>query len=309
VEKNEKDAQEGKQSKEDKKKKRENRSRRLLFLLVCMLVGILLGLRYGLAWVVFRPTSSVPYTPAIVELAFEDVALETSDGVRLHGWYVPADNARGTLLFFHGNAGNISARIDSIEIFHDLGLSVFIFDYRGYGKSGGRLSVPGVTLDALAAWKWLTEERAVPAASIVVFGRSLGGAVAMELMRHVTPGALILESTFSSLPDEMTRSTFLAPVARFIVGDVWNSAQVASTLKVPTLSVHSPDDWLVPYRVGRRLYDAIPGEKTFLEIHGGHNEGFLDSIDVYQPGLDAFLTKVLQTARAPSGLLPEANRS
>jgi fermentation-respiration switch protein FrsA (DUF1100 family) len=236
------------------------------------------------------PTAQFVATPAARSLPFEDVTLTTSDDVKLHGWYVPAKNPRGTLLFFHGNAGNISWRVDSIEVFRNLGLSVFIIDYRGYGQSEGRPSIPGTTLDALAAWRWLTEERGVSADEIFVFGRSLGGAIAMDLMRYVTPRALILESTFSSLP-EMIRIDFLTPLARLLIGDVWNSAEVASTLTVPTLCIHSPDDWTVPYRLGKRLYDAVTSEKTFLEIRGSHNEGFWDSFDTYRPALDAFLTK------------------
>ncbi|MDR3320964.1 MAG: alpha/beta hydrolase [Synergistaceae bacterium] len=224
-------------------------------------------------------------------MSFEDVMLSTPDDVRINGWFIPAKNARGTLLFFHGNAGNISNRLDSIEIFHYLGLSVFIIDYRGYGKSEGSRSIPGVTLDALTAWRWLTDEKGVPAGEIVVFGRSIGGAVAMELMRRVEPRALILESTFCSLPD-MVRVSYLAPLARFVIGDVWNSAEAASRLTVPVLSIHSPDDAIVPYRLGKRLYDAAPSPKTFVEIHGGHNGGFLESIDIYRPALDKFLTEI-----------------
>jgi len=231
-------------------------------------------------------------TPAVVDLPFDDVALTTEDGVRLNGWYIPAKDARGTLLFFQGNAGNISHRnrLDTIEIFHSLGLSVFIMDYRGLGRSGGSLSIPGATLDALAAWKWLTEEKKVPPEEIVVFGRSLGGAIAMELMRHVTPRALILESTFTSLP-EMVRVPFLTPIARLVTGDVLNSIEAAGAVTVPTLCIHSPDDLLIPYSMGRRLYDAVTGEKMFADIRGGHSFGFLESIDVYRPALDMFLTE------------------
>ncbi|MDR2522520.1 MAG: alpha/beta hydrolase [Synergistaceae bacterium] len=260
-----------------------------LFLILALLVG---GIPFTLTWFVFRPSARLSHTPAALGLSFEDVTLTTSDNVRLHGWYVPANekNSRAELLFFHGNAGNISNRLDSIEIFHNLGLSVFIFDYRGYGQSGGRPSVAGTALDARAAWQWLTEEKKIPPGKVVVFGRSLGGAIAMELMRSEVPGALILESTFSSL-SEMVRIPFMVPLARHVTGDAWNSAEAARTLTVPALCIHSPDDRLVPYQLGRSLYNAVGSEKTFLEISGGHNEGFLDSIDTYVPALDAFLTK------------------
>ena len=258
-----------------------------LFLLLLLLLA---SIRFLLPWVIFKPTAEFIATPASRNLSFEDVTLTTSDDIKLHGWYVPAQNPRGTLLFFHGNAGNISWRVDSIEVFHDLGLSVFIIDYRGYGQSEGRPSIQGTSVDALTAWRWLTEERGVKADEIVVFGRSLGGAIAMDLMRCVNPRALILESTFSSL-SEMVRIDFLTPAARFLVGGPWNSAQAAVALTAPTLCIHSPDDWIVPYRLGRRLYDAVASEKTFLEIRGGHNEGMWDSFDIYRPALDAFLTK------------------
>jgi fermentation-respiration switch protein FrsA (DUF1100 family) len=229
-------------------------------------------------------------TPDAYGLPFEDIMLATSDGVRINGWYVPAPEPRGTLLFFHGNAVNISHRMDSIYIFHDLGFSVFIVDYRGYGRSEGRPSISGVTEDAIAAWRYLTDERGIPPDKIVVFGRSIGGAVAMQLMRHAKPRALILESTFSSLP-EMVRVPFLVPAVRLIIGDVFNSAEIASALTVPTLCLHSPDDNIVPYSLGRRLYESVAGEKTFVELRGDHNTGFLESMDAYHSALDKFFTE------------------
>ena len=262
------------------------RALRLLLYAVLLVAFI----RFGLRWIVFHPTKQLTRTPANAGLAFENVRLTTDDGVSLHGWYIPANNARATLLFFHGNGGNISGRIESIEVFHSLGLSVFIFDYRGYGESGGRTDIEGTALDARAAWRYLTEERKTPPGRLVVFGRSLGGAVAMELMRQVTPRALILESTFSSLPD-MIRVDALSPFVRFVVGDIWNSLEAARSLTVPTLCIHSTDDGLVPWRLGRRLFDAVASEKTFVNIHGDHNNGFMDSIDAYRPALDTFLTK------------------
>jgi len=261
---------------------------RLVFYSV--LIILLLGsIRFILPTFIFMPSTRLAHTPAAIRLPFEDVTLTTSDNVRLHGWYIPASNARATLLFFHGNAGNISHRLDSIEIFNNLGLSVFIVGYRGYGQSEGRPSIAGTRLDALAAWQWLTEDRKIPAEKIVVFGRSLGGAVAMELMRSVTPGALILESTFSSLAD---MAPFPSSIAPFLLGgDFWNSVETAAGLTAPTLSIHSPNDEVVPYSQGRRVYEAVASEKTFLQIRGDHNEGFLISYDIYVAGLDSFLTR------------------
>jgi len=261
---------------------------------VWMVLGAILAtlilLRLMLPKLVFMPMSSLVRTPAAVGLSYEDVTLKTSDNIHLHGWYVPAANARGALLFFHGNAGNISHRLDSIKIFHDLGLSVFIVSYRGYGQSKGSPSIRGTGRDALAAWQWLTEVKNTPAGEVIVFGRSLGGAVAVELARSVTPGGLILESTFSSLA-EMAPFIIPTPVARLVTWDAWNSARTAEGITVPTLCIHSPVDEVVPYRQGRRLYDAIAGEKAFVDIDGGHNDGFMRSYDIYIAALDDFLAK------------------
>jgi pimeloyl-ACP methyl ester carboxylesterase len=258
--------------------------------LVLLLAVLIFGVRLLLPWIVFRPTREHFRTPEDVGLPFEDVTLTASDGVKINGWYVPAREARGTLLFFHGNAGNISHRLESVEIFHYLGFSVFIINYRGFGKSEGRCSISGVTEDALAAWKYLTDERGIPPGDIAVFGRSIGGAVAMQLMRHVKPRVLILESTFSSLP-EMIRVPLLVPLARLVTGDVFDSAETASELTVPTLCFHSPEDRIVPYRLGRRLYESVASDKTFVDLRGDHNEGFLESTDVYNSALDEFFTK------------------
>lgn len=272
-----------------RKRKKVSTFRIVIELLI--LAALVASLRFLLPWVALHPTAEIAQDPSSYGMAYEDITITASDGLRLNAWYVPAKNPRGTLLFFHGNAGNISGRLHSIDTFNGLGLSVLIVDYRGYGRSEGRRSIASTSQDALAAWKWLTEERGAPADDILVFGRSIGGAVAMQLMRDAKPRALILESTFSSLP-ELVRVDALVPLARFIVGDVLNSARVAGTVDVPVLFIHSPDDDIVPYRYGRRLYDAIASpEKTFVEIRGGHNEGYFDSHDVYLPALEAFITK------------------
>lgn len=255
-----------------------------------LLALFLVGVRFLFPLMAFHPTREAGATPQDAGLRYEDVTLTAADGVRLHAWYVPAENARATLLFCHGNGGNLSWRVDSLRIFHDLGLSSFIFDYRGYGQSEGTPSAEGVALDARAAWDWLLQQKGVSPDTIVLFGRSLGGAIALSLTRSVQPRALILESTFAS-PFGVLYVDFLAPLLRLAVGDVWNSREAAGRLTIPTLCIHSPDDGIVPFREGRRLYEAVAGEKTFVEIRGGHNEGFLESRETYIPALDRFLTK------------------
>ena len=262
--------------------------------LVLIIVLSLVVIRLILPHFVFFPSTHIRATPIEINLTFEDIRLTTSDNVRIQGWYIPAENARATLLFFHGNSGNISHRLDSFRLFNDLGLSVFIPSYRGYAQSEGRPSIKGVNLDALAAWQWLTEDKLIPAGNIIVLGQSLGGAIAMELTRRVTPGALIVESTFSSLA---AMTPFPAPIAPILLGgDFWNSAKTARDLNIPTLCIHSQEDDVIPYSQGRRIYEAVGlnrnfNEKTFLEIQGDHNSGFLQSLEIYAAGLDGFITK------------------
>lgn len=223
-------------------------------------------------------------------LEYDIIELMTSDDVRLNAWYVPAKRERATLLFFHGNAGNITNRLESIKIFNDLGLSVFIVDYRGFGKSKGYPSLKGVGLDARAAWSWLTVEKNKNPNTIIVFGRSLGGAIAIDLVSDVKPAALIIESTFASLADMVLVPT-LVPLARILIGDWWNSERSVVSMEFPAFFAHSPEDEVVPYAQGRRVYDAYVGEKEFLVLSGGHNDGFLVSLDAYTASLDSFLAK------------------
>jgi fermentation-respiration switch protein FrsA (DUF1100 family) len=254
-----------------------------------LLVVSAVVLRFFIMWIVFQPSKDIVWTPNQGGFDYENVFITTSDGVNINGWYINCEDSRGTVLFFHGNAGNISNRADSIRIFNSLGMSVFIVSYRGYGESEGSPSIKGVNLDALAAWNWLISEKKIPPEKILIFGRSLGGAVAVELMRVAEPKAAILESTFSSLAD-MAGFDFLSPFASLLVSGAWNSAKTADSIDTPTLCIHSPEDEIVPYRLGRRLYEALAGEKHFFEIKGDHNYGFLLSAVEYRKQLDMFFT-------------------
>jgi uncharacterized protein len=238
------------------------------------------------------PSRRIAATPSDVGLAYVPETIPTADGLHLQGWWVPAQDARATLLFFHGNAGNISHRIDSLQIFHRLGLSTFIFDYRGYGQSEGTPSEQGTYEDAEAAWAHLTGERGVAASQIVVFGRSLGGAVAAWLAVRHRPGALILESTFTSVPDLGAQLYSFLPV-RWLSRFHYSTEKYLRQVSCPVLIVHSVDDEVVPFEHGLRLLSAAPEPKQLLRIRGGHNDGFLVSGKIYAQGLAAFLDKNL----------------
>lgn len=241
---------------------------------------------------VFFPTRNLAADPLAIGLAFEDVHVGTEDGVTLHGWFVPAENARGTVLFFHGNAGNISHRLETIALINRLGMSLLIFDYRGYGLSTGKPSVAGTRKDAQAMWRYMISERGIEPSHIVLWGRSLGGAVAAGLAVDVKPAALILESTFTSVVDMGRRHYPFLPVGLIAKGK-YPTIKHVPELKAPLLVVHSPDDEVVPFAMGRRLYTAATEPKNFLEISGSHNSGFLQSGEQYVDGVNRFISPVL----------------
>jgi fermentation-respiration switch protein FrsA (DUF1100 family) len=227
-------------------------------------------------------------TPQQIGLVFEDVELITEDEVRLHGWFIPSDNARGTVLFFHGNAGNISHRLDSITTFNRMRLNVFIFDYRGYGRSQGQVTEIGTYRDAEAAWSYLVETRGIEASKIIVFGRSLGASIAAWLASQHTPAALILESSFSSVPSMAQQMYPFLPV-KWLSRFSYDTRQYVSTIACPLLVVHSKSDEIIPYSEGRLVFDAAPANKQFLDIRGGHNDGFIVTGRAYTDGLSAFI--------------------
>lgn len=266
--------------------------------LIVIVFGLYLAL--GLALYLFQsrliyfpntPSRALWATPDDAGFAYETVELTAKDGVRLHGWFLPAaTKARGVLLFFHGNAGNISHRLDSLKIFHDSGLAVLIIDYRGYGQSSGEVSEHGTYLDAEAAWHYLTKERRVPEREIVIFGRSLGAAIAADLAAKHEPGALILESGFTSVPDMAAELYRIFPV-RWLTTIKYPTQTSLGNVKSPVLIIHSVNDEIIPFHHGEALFEAANEPKTFLKITGGHNDGFLTSGRVYEDGIHVFLTE------------------
>lgn len=235
----------------------------------------------------YFPTADLVATPAQAGLAYEEIFLTTADGTRIAAWFVPAENARGVLLFCHGNAGNISHRLESLEIFHALGLAVLIFDYRGYGASSGHPSEEGTYQDAEAAWQYLVQERHVSPAEIIIFGRSLGGAVAARQAAKTSPRALILESSFTSVPDLAASLYPFFPV-RLMSRFHYETKKELQRIHCPVLIVHSPQDEIIPFAHGRALYEGAAPPKRFLEISGDHNAGFLLSKTIYTKGLADF---------------------
>lgn len=262
-------------------------------LLIALVVMAGYGLLAGIVYLrqdsmLYYPVREISATPADIGLSFETVALRTADGITISAWFIPSERQRGALIFCHGNGGNISHRLDSIRIFHRLGLSVLIFDYRGYGGSEGSPGEEGTYLDASAAWHYLVAERQVRPEKIVFFGRSLGAAVAAEAALRHRAGALIMESGFTSVPD-LGQALYPYLPVRLLAKHRYASIEKVSGIEMPKLFVHSPDDEIIPYSHGTALFAKAAEPKQMLTIRGGHNDGFLVSGELYLEGLERFL--------------------
>jgi fermentation-respiration switch protein FrsA (DUF1100 family) len=227
-------------------------------------------------------------TPGQLHMSCEDVYIEVVPGEKINAWYFPGDPGRRTILFCHGNAGNISHRLETVLFFENLNVNVLLFDYRGYGRSDGRPTEEGVYADTRAAFEWLVEEKEIPAEDIILFGRSLGGAVAVDLATKVTCGGVVVESSFTTAA-ELGRKLFPYFPVKFLLHFKFNTLEKISSLTCPVLVTHSLDDDLIPFEMGRRLYEAAPEPKYFIELHGGHNDRNYLEKESYIKGLHKFI--------------------
>jgi len=243
------------------------------------------------------PGRTLIMTPRDSGLDYEDLSIETSDGVKLHGWFIPGRSNR-VLLFFHGNAGNISHRLESIRQFHELGLSVLIIDYRGYGLSGGGITEQGLYRDADAAWRHLTLTRGIQDNDIVIFGRSLGASVAAKLATTQRPAGLIVESSFTSVPD-IAQDLYPWLPARWLSRLRHATRDYIKDVHCPVLVIHSRDDEIIPFRHGEAIFEASPQPRTLLELRGTHNDAFVRDERVYLEGVRGFLA-ALETRALPA---------
>jgi len=233
-------------------------------------------------------------TPQAYGLEYESLDIRTADGETLHGWWIPAPvaarNQRGIVLLFHGNAGNISHRLDYAQLFTRLGYACLLVDYRGYGKSSGSPDEEGTYRDALAAWQWLTQARGAKGGDIVIAGESLGGGVATWLALRHPPRALLLMSTFTSIPDMAAGIYPFLPV-RLIARISYDNLANIRQIKTPVLVAHSSQDDVVPFAHGQALFAAANEPKQFLEMRGGHNEGFIFAREEWAGAVAAFLER------------------
>lgn len=224
--------------------------------------------------IVFFPDPHLIGTPTDYGLEYEEVFFLAQDGVKLHGWWVPKEGAP-TLLWFHGNAGNISHRLENIKLLHELtGVQVFIFDYREYGKSQGRISREGTFKDALAAYLYVTQTRGIPAQELILFGRSLGTALATALAVKYPCRVLLLEAPFTNSQDmAKLYAPFLFDWRPKVPYD--NVGKIGQ-VKVPVMVIHGAQDEIIPVDMGRRVYDAAPEPKELYIIPGAHHNDTFD---------------------------------
>ncbi|MFH1214956.1 MAG: alpha/beta hydrolase [Pseudomonadota bacterium] len=239
---------------------------------------------------IYFPDRILSTTPAQLGLPYQSVTIDTIDGVKLHGWFIPADSDKSVILFCHGNGGNISHRLETIDIIHRLGHPLFIFDYRGYGKSEGHPTETGTYLDVEAAWNYLIHEQKIPASRIILFGRSLGGPIAAWISSRKAPRACILESSFTSAP-AMAAAMYPFFPAGILCRFRYDTLAAVKNINCPLLIIHSPEDEIIPFRHGLTLFEAAHEPKTFLQINGNHNSGFLLSGKFYEEGLATFLAE------------------
>ena len=223
----------------------------------------------------------------------EDVHFTASDGVRLHGWYIPSAGAKATLLWFHGNAGNITHRLGNIEMLKPLNLNIFIFDYRGYGKSEGEPDEKGIYSDSQAAYDWLVKVKNILPGEIILFGRSLGGICAVEVASGNPAAGLILESVFPSA-GKMAEKIFPVLPLGGAIKSRFDAISKVPDLKLPKLFIHGTQDEIVPYKLGRELFSVAADPKEFYDIQGaGHNDTFLIGGAGYFNALGQFIKKVV----------------
>ena len=252
---------------------------------------------------IFFPAAEIEQTPRDVGLAFEDIFFTTADGVRVNGWFVPYPGARMTLLWFHGNAGNISHRVHGLKPLHDkVNANLFIIDYRGYGRSEGTVSEKGTYEDARAALQYLRSRKDLDAKNIVFFGQSLGAAVATELAGHEECLALILEAPFASIR-EMARVAFpLLPIGP-LLRTRYDAAEKIKAVKAPVLVLQGDRDEVIPVEQGKKVFAAALSPKEFYTVRGaGHNDTFIVGGDAYFKAVKDFIE------RAAAGAIKAVSR-
>lgn len=238
----------------------------------------------------FYPEKRIEFYPSVFNLDFEDVYVKTEDEIRINGWFIPQSNVKYTLLFLHGNGGNIGTRLKKLLMLHNTGINIFIIDYRGFGKSKGKGSEKGLYFDAKAAYNYLVDIRGIQPEQIILYGESLGAAVAIDLACNAKVKAIIVEGAFSRGRDMADKLCPILPKPFF--SNSYDSLKKIENVQVPKLFIHSRNDEIVPFALANKLYNASPEPKELVEIDGGHNTAFLVSQKKYISSIGLFIEKL-----------------
>lgn len=227
---------------------------------------------------IFFPMQQLEGTPRDFGLEYENVFFPAADGISLHGWFVPSSDPeeKTTLLWFHGNAGNISHRLENLALLHRyLNISIFIFDYREFGLSGGHISKAGTYLDAKGSWNYLVAERMVEPTDILLFGRSLGTALAVDLAVSEPCLGAVLEAAFTSSQD-MLKRYFLGAIPPELSQSPYDSIAKIHLVRAPLLFIHGEYDEAIPVEMAQRLYERTQAPKSFYIVsRSGHNDTYV----------------------------------
>lgn len=249
----------------------------IYILLFIIILGIMFSLFYKNIenYFVFFPQKVLDFFPSDYGLDWKDVRLHTSDGQTLHGWYFSVAPEEPVILFYHGNAGNISHRLDYIQRLTRMGINVFIFDYRGYGKSSGKPSEKGLYIDALCAYDYLVNDEKIKPENIILLGRSLGGAAAIETAMRRDARSLVVESGFLSVR-HMARHMGIFSLISPLLPANYDNLEKIKKISIPKLIIHGDSDEIIPFSMGEKLFEAAASPKYFYPIKGaGHNDTYV----------------------------------
>ena len=247
----------------------------VLYVLACVLSY------FAQPFVTYFPSRKVFWTPENVGLKYEQLNLVTSDSVRISGWFIPAKNAQYTVIYCHGNGGNLSYYLDTATFLNRLNLNCLLFDYRGYGDSEGKPSEQGTYLDAEAAYNWLVNEKGIAPSKIIIYGWSLGASVAAKLAAKVDCAALVLDGAFTSYADIAQKHFFFLPIKLFAKYN-YRTIDYIRDINCPVMISHSRDDEVSPLRFGKKLFEEASEPKKFFETADRHNEAFIQSKAIYE---------------------------
>ena len=261
----------------------------LIFLLFTY-SGVLASLYIWQDKLIFFPSKEIIETPKDYNLPYKDLYFSLDSQTKIHAWLIENPKAKSVIILCHGNAGNIANRLHLIYHIYQMNFSILIFDYPGFGKSTGKVNEESSYQAAQKSWDYLVEEKKVKSNHIIIWGRSIGGAIAAHLAKNKQAEALILESSFTSLLSIAKKQFPVFPIKQ-IARYSYDTSKIIAEIKIPTLIIHSKEDEIIPFTHGEELYKKANEPKQFLEIKGSHNEGWFISRKKYFKEIKEFILK------------------